>query len=88
MSLPFSEPSLALLGQENKLLNLALKIVHRVTPYLPKLLSDGSLHKPVLQLSWSVSPRYSNSLPHPNPWFSSSARLIMSLRAHPSCQCL
>lgn len=39
MPLPFSEPSLALLGQENELLNLALK-------HLPNLLSDGSLHKP------------------------------------------
>lgn len=82
MPLPFSEPSLALLGQENELLNLALKLTSP-TFYLMVLCINL-----VLQLSWSVSPRCSNSLPHPNPWFSSSTRLIMSLRAHPSCQCL
>lgn len=90
MSLPCSEPSVALLGQENKLLNLAFKIFHQqVTPYLSNLSPDDSLHKPSASAKLvSVPRKHSNPLPYPSLWFCSSTPLIMSLRAHPASHCL
>lgn len=89
MSLPCSEPSLALLGQENKLLNLASKISHNlVTPYLSNLLSNASLYKPSASAKLVGVPQHSTLLPHPGLQFCSSLPFIISLRAHPDHQCL